>query len=103
MTELRYDVRREDGRLVIVPEGELDMRVAPRLRQVLQDELAQGPSEVIVDLRHIGFIDSSIIATLVGGLKLARKKGGTLRVTHCRPAVRDTFEIARLLDVFGIE
>jgi anti-sigma B factor antagonist len=103
MSDLSYESKREGGVLRLSLHGELDMRVAPTLRQALRTEIARGGSPVIVDLGDVPFLDSSIIATLVEALRNVRARGGTLEIRNCQPGVRDTFEIARLVESFGIE
>ncbi|MCZ6794045.1 MAG: STAS domain-containing protein [Planctomycetota bacterium] len=102
MAQLNVKTDRADDVLRLTPAGELDMHVAPGLREILHRELKTPPPEVVVDLANVPFIDSSIIATLVDGLKIARAKDIQFRVENCQPAVRDTFEIARLLESFRI-
>ncbi len=36
-------------------------------------------------------------------LKLSRQRGGTVRVENCQPSVRDTFDIAGLTKILGIQ
>ena len=108
MSNVDYEIQRDANALTIQLHGDLDMSHATELlevfrREVFRREQDGSASQVTVDLADIEFIDSSIVATLVSALKMARQNGGTLRVANCRPAVRDTFEIARLLDVFGID
>ncbi|HLU49784.1 MAG TPA: STAS domain-containing protein [Planctomycetota bacterium] len=102
MSERILSSERNAERLTLALHGELDMRLAPQLRQSLHRELEKIPPEVVVDLADVPFVDSSIIATLVEALKIVRGRGGKLRIASCRPTVRDTFEIARLLEPFGI-
>lgn len=103
MAELKIHAERGENTLRLSPEGELDMHLAPEFRKALHGELSSPLTDVVIDLGKVPFIDSSILATLVDGLKIARKKKATFRVENCQPAVRDTFEIARLLDSFGIK
>lgn len=102
MTEPNYEVDRDPDALRIKLEGELDMRLAPRLRELLRREFSSPPPQVLIDLQRVPFIDSSIIATFVDALKHVRKQGAELRIENCQPAVRDTFEVTRLLESFGI-
>ena len=97
-----YTIREETGGLRILPEGEIDMHVAPEFRKILHKLLDGNPQRVIMDLTHVPFIDSSGIATIVEVLKLTRKRGGSLVVEGCQPTVRDTFEVAGLTKILGI-
>jgi anti-sigma B factor antagonist len=103
MARLRYEVVREAQQTTLRIEGDVDLHVAVELRQALHRQIASPPPILFVDLAGVPFVDSSAIATLVEALKLLRAKGSNLRVINCQPAVRDTFEIARLTRSFGIE
>lgn len=87
----------------VLPQGDIDMHVAPELRKILHRVVDGGPSRIVMDLAGVPFIDSSGIATIVEVLKLSRQRGGTVRVENCRPSVRDTFDIAGLTKILGIQ
>ena len=69
------------------------------LHKVVDD----GPARIVMDLAGVPFIDSSGIATIIEVLKLSRQRGGTVRVENCQPGVRDTFDIAGLTKILGIQ
>jgi anti-sigma B factor antagonist len=95
---------RQDGESVRLSfEGDIDMHVAPELRQVLRQALDDKPRTVVIDLGQVPFVDSSAIATIIEALKLARKQEATLRLENCQESVRDTFAIAGLTQLLGIQ
>jgi anti-sigma B factor antagonist len=100
--ELKYELREEKTSFRLVVEGDIDLHVAPELRKILRKSIDRKPKVLVVDLERVPFLDSSAIATLVEALKLLRPASGVLRVENCQPAVRDTFDIAGLLEIFGI-
>ena len=51
---------------VIVARGEIDVATSPVLRSELAVVLAQRPQEITLDLREVGFVDSSGLGVLVG-------------------------------------
>jgi anti-sigma B factor antagonist len=99
---MTYEVRRNGTEVRLLAEGDIDMHVAPELRKVLRQIVAEKPSLVIVDLAKVPFVDSSGIATLVEALKLLRQGTSSLRVENCQEPVRDTFDIAGLTKILGI-
>jgi anti-sigma B factor antagonist len=100
---MKYVVTDEADGVRVAPEGELDMKVAPELRKVLHKAVAGGKRQLTVDLSRVPFIDSSGIATIVEALKLLRKRQGTVKVVGSSSTIRDTFEIAGLTRILGIE
>ncbi len=81
--------------------GEVDLSSSPRARSAILDCLNGGAS-LLVDLSEVDYIDSSGIASLVEGFRLARDKQlafGLLAVSE--PALR-VLQLARLDKVFSL-
>ena len=64
----------EGGARVVRVAGEVDLDSSPRLWAELQQALQKGRL-VKVQLRDVGYIDSSGVAVLIQGLKHASKSG----------------------------
>lgn len=85
----------EDGAVIVALEGELDMAVAPALRNLLV-AAGSGARIVRVDLTDVTFLDSSGIATLtVYGKELAAA-GGRLQIGE------RSYVVSRVLDIAGL-
>ncbi len=83
-------------------EGRLDATAEPELRTTLQSYLEKGFLKMIVDLQEVPFIDSSGLAALVSGLRLAREKSGDIVLSGIRPQVQTVFRLTMLDRVFPI-
>ncbi len=92
----------KDGVVTISIEGEFDMAASPKIRNFLTPLFKENNRSVIVDLAKVPYIDSSGIATLVEGLQWSHSSDKKFRLTQLSPAVKDVFEIARLLTVFEV-
>jgi anti-sigma B factor antagonist len=92
----------KDGIEVIDVEGEIDIYTAPRLRDLLIDLVSQGSYQLIVNLDKVGFLDSSGLGVLVGGLKRVRAHDGSLDLVCTRERILKIFKITGLTKVFGI-
>ena len=68
----------KDGIEVIDVQGEIDMYTAPRLRELLIDLVSQGNYQLVVNLEKVGFLDSTGLGVLVGGLRRVRAHDGSL-------------------------
>jgi anti-anti-sigma factor len=81
-------------------EGDVDVASAGRLSSALDHVIAAGATDVHVDLAGVPFLDSTgLTALLTARAQLEGR--GTIVVDATSPAVRRTFEIAGLLEVFG--
>jgi anti-sigma B factor antagonist len=92
----------KDGIEVIDVQGEIDMYTAPRLRELLIDLVSKGSYQLVVNLDKVGFLDSTGLGVLVGGLKRVRAHDGTLDLVCTQQRILKIFRITGLIEVFGI-
>ena len=92
----------KDGIEVVDVEGEIDIYTAPRLRELLIDLVSKGSYQLIVDLEKVGFLDSTGLGVLVGGLKRVRPHDGWLDLVCTQERILKIFKITGLTKVFGI-
>lgn len=93
-------VRHEGDVVVVEVGGDLDVQTGPALREELYALAAQGEADVVLDLSRVGFLDSSGLGVLVGGLKRMRASQGSLRLAGCTAAVADVLNLTGLNRVF---
>lgn len=99
---MNVEVAWTDGVTVLQPVGRFDTLTAPLVQEELAAATQESPARVIVDLSRVDFVDSTALATLVGGMKRARQGGGDLRLCAPQPPVRMIFELTRLDKAFEI-
>jgi len=75
----------------VVLLGELDMDSAPDLQHVLEELIAGGPPEIVLDLSNLDFMDSSGLAVLISCRQRLHEKGRRLRVRSLKPNVVRVF------------
>ena len=91
-----------DGIEVIDVQGEIDMYTAPRLRELLIDLVSTGSYQLVVNLDKVGFLDSTGLGVLVGGLKRVRARDGLLDLVCTQQRILKILTITVLTEVFGI-
>jgi anti-sigma B factor antagonist len=97
-------VDRVDSVAVIAMAGDHDVFTAPELRAAVNRPLERS-SAVVVDLTNASFIDSSILAVLLGGLRRARESDvgfGLVLDRERTSAVLRILEVTGLVPVFPI-
>jgi len=92
----------KDGIEVVTVEGEIDIYTVPRLRELLIDLAAKNTYQLIVDLDRVGFLDSTGLGVLVGGLKRVRPHDGWLDLVCTQERILKIFKITGLTKVFAI-
>ena len=100
--ELKLGHHGKDGTEVVDVEGEIDITSAPRLRELLIDLVSQNHYQIVVNLEKVGFLDSTGLGVLVGGLKRVRAHDGSLDLVCTREQILRLFRITGLTKVFGI-
>ena len=81
--DLRLGHYSKDGIGVVDIGGEIDIYTAPRLRELLIDLVSKNNYQLVVNLEKVGFLDSTGLGVLVGGLKRVRAHDGSLDLV-CR-------------------
>ena len=101
MFSVDLSTRDFDGHVVVALGGELDLVGAASVAAALVT-VAEREPEIIVDLAALEFIDSSGVAALARGRKLARYAGGDLLLAAPRQPVLRVLGITRLFDDFSV-
>jgi len=93
-------VRNPKGTLVHL-KGRLNIDSSPGLRDLLLT-LLQGKiqEDVSVDLAEVAYIDSSGLATLIEGLKIARQRNLSLMLSGLHGRLLHLFEVTGVLALF---
>jgi anti-sigma B factor antagonist len=90
------------GALIISVSGELDVYTAPRLKDAIAEGLVDGHRTFVVDLLQVGFLDSTALGVLVGGLRSVRSEQGEFRLVMDDPHVSKIFKITGFDSMFSI-
>jgi anti-sigma B factor antagonist len=100
--ELKLGHYDKDGIEIVDVEGEIDIYTAPRLRELLIDLVSKNNYQIVVNLEKVGFLDSTGLGVLVGGLKRVRAHDGSLDLVCTREQILNIFRITGLTKVFGL-
>jgi anti-sigma B factor antagonist len=101
MFSVNLGTRAGDGHVIVELRGELDVADAAAVVAAFAVIGARQPV-IIVDLAGMDFIDSSGVAALARGRKLARDAGGDLLLAAPGHEVLRTLTLTRLIDTFPI-
>ena len=83
--------------------GEMDVAAAPVVRERLRDAIEQGPGNVIVDMRSVNFLDSSVLGVLVAARKRAFLNGVRIVLRSPSESVRQVLALTALGSFFEID
>ena len=94
---LTLDLRREGATLRLVVGGELDLTTAGRFERAIHDAEREAPATLTLDLRDVGFFDSTGLQVLLDADLRARGDGRELHVAA------GTGEVARVLALTEVD
>ena len=92
----------KDGIEVVDVGGEIDISTAPRLRELLIELVSKNSYQLVVNMDKVGFLDSTGLGVLVGGLRRVRAHDGWLDLVCTQERILKIFRITGLTQVFGI-
>ena len=87
---------------VITLAGELDPHTAPLLERAVAQLLADGSTDLVLDLSQLAFVDSSGLRVLIGAQRQLADQDGTLTLRAPSETVRRLLEITGLIDHIAI-
>lgn len=91
-----------DITVIQILEERLDAHNSGELKVKVQQLFEEGNKHLLIDLKHVRFIDSSGLGALVSGFKNATTSQGDLKLSSLQPQVKSMFELTRLHRVFEI-
>jgi anti-sigma B factor antagonist len=98
---LEITLHHGDKVVIVHLRGPLNIDSSPALRdQLLAMLRVQSPQAVTVDLTDVHYIDSSGIATLIEGLKIARQRQTTLCLHGLQGRLLHLFQVTGMSTLF---
>ena len=88
--------QRTGGALIVAPDGEIDLATVVIVREAVDRDYERG-DDLVIDLRHVGFMDTSGLRYLLELNDRAQQEGFALRL------VRGPRPIQRVFEVSGLE
>jgi len=90
-----------DVTVVDVITANLDASNAARFKQLMMT-LIQKNQRIVLDLRVVGFVDSSGVGALLSALRQASSVGANIKLCETQKPVLVLFELVRMHRVFEI-
>ena len=104
LTAFRIDEEKRAGAAVVLaPHGDLDLKVAPELRDRATATMEDGAESLVLDLSAVTFIDSMALGVLVRIAHMLESRGGRLRLVVPAKDLRRIFELTLLDQVLILD
>jgi anti-sigma B factor antagonist len=72
------------------------------LRKSVEDAVAAGHNNILLNLQGITHIDSSGIGEMVGVYTTMTRKGGKMKLVNLTPKINDILQVTQLITVFDV-
>jgi len=73
-----------------------------KIRELIDESLAGGKKNLVLDLAGVSTIDSSGIGEMVACYTTVTKKGGHLKLLRLSPKINDILQVTQLITVFEV-
>lgn len=88
--------------VLTILDERIDAHNSSELKEYLLQMIEHGEQQIIVQLEHVRFIDSSGLGALLSGNKHTIAKSGRFALANIQKQVLSMFELTRLNRVFEI-
>jgi anti-sigma B factor antagonist len=100
--DLKIVQRRIGTTVLVAPAGEIDLASAGQLRDGLIAAESEAGTGLVIDLRGVGFIDSTGIGELVGCHRRCREGSTSLAFVVPEGAIRKILNVTGMDSVFDM-
>jgi anti-sigma B factor antagonist len=87
---------------LVETQGRLDQALTPQLEAALKALLAEGHTNIIVDLSQTTYINSGGLRSLITGRRLSQSGGGDIAICGLNERMSEVFEMVGLDQVITI-
>ena len=100
--EFSSEVRRHRGHTHLTVAGPLDAFSGSQVSRQVDDAVAHGSGDFVVDAGAVTFLDAGGLSSMVRLRNAARAQGGVLRFSSASPRFRWVCGVAGLEESFGL-
>jgi len=89
--------------LVLHLQGNITLgRDTQKFRDIIQDTLASGRRNIVLNLAEVYYMDSSGLGELAAAFTTTARQGGKLKLMKLAPRVKDLVQLTKLYQVFEV-
>jgi RND superfamily putative drug exporter len=93
---LEVGVERRGPRVRVELTGELDLASAKLLHERLEQVESENPELLVLDLRRLGFLDSSGLREVIGAVQRGREEGRKVALVRAHGPIEDLLQLTRV-------
>jgi len=91
-----------EGVTVLALKGRITVGEVTPVREKITQLVAAGQSQIVLDLQHVDYIDSTGLGNLVISYTQVKKAGGALKLLHLNKRNVELLALTRLHTIFEV-
>jgi anti-sigma B factor antagonist len=99
---MEHEIRHEADVVILDLRGEIDVSIAPGLRNILIGLIGNNAGRVLLNLSNVPYMDSAGLSVLIAAHRKAQNIGGSLGLINPQQPVQQVFKLTRVDKVFQI-
>lgn len=101
MIQIQHEVL--EGTLLVTVAGELDLETAPRLRALVDSQLARsGARNLLLDLAGVSFLDSSGMGAILGRYRTVAAAGGRMGIAGASTGIKRVLRLSGVAQIVSL-
>lgn len=100
---MKIHSRKQKDVWILTLEGRLDAQSSASFKKTLSPFVKEETPLLILDFRHVAFVDSTGLGALISMLRKVQSQDGQLTLTNVNAEVESIFEVTRLHKLFKIK
>lgn len=101
--DLVSNYKEESESWIVELSGELDVSCADKLKSLVNDNIEEKFSNIVLDMKNLSYIDSTGIGIIVGIMKRLREDGKDISLLNAKDNVKKIFKITGLDQIINME
>ena len=99
---LEFSEHQREGVTVLALKGRITVGEVTPVRDKITALVAAGQNQIVLDLEHVDYIDSTGLGNLVISYTQAKKAGGALKLLHLNKRNVELLALTRLHTIFEV-
>jgi anti-anti-sigma factor len=90
------------GRTVLMPEGSITHEECHKIEKEIDDAIQQNKVDIILDCKHVSFLDSAALESLVKIHNKLKDRGGILKIVRLNDICRDILIVTQIINALFV-
>jgi anti-anti-sigma factor len=91
-----------EGRVVLTPESSITYENCNEIEEKIDDATQRNKTEIILDFKHVDFLDSAALELLVQTHVELKSNGGALKIVGLSEICRDILLATRIINLLFV-